>query len=100
MKRRVGQFLVSDGFEDHPALRAILGRCDVIRREYDAPNRQTRYVAYSPDFEPTDMAGEPPLYDWMIHARPDGTSTVEAVRYVPDPEISARTAELLRGLFD
>jgi hypothetical protein len=46
------------------------------------------------------MAGEPPLYDWMIHARPDGTSTVEAIRYVPDPEMQARIAKLLEGVFD
>jgi hypothetical protein len=100
MMRRIGRFTVADQFEGSPELRAILARCDVIEKRDDPAYRRADYVAYSPDFEPTDMAGEPPLYDWMIHARPDGTSTVEAKRYVPDPEMQARIAKLLEGVFD
>ncbi len=63
-ERRIGMFLVANTLLDLGArvTGPLLDRCVVLRRRVDPGSGTTRFVAYSPAFEPLPVGEEPPLY--------------------------------------
>ena len=67
--RRLGRFLIPTSLmeRDPDIVRAVMGRCVILRAEHLYYGEQIDYVATSPDFDELEEGLMIPEYDVIIH---------------------------------
>ncbi len=68
MDRRIGRFSISRQLVDHDAetVRAVMGRCIIVRCEMMYESNSLQYVAVSPEFAEVPLGQIIPGYDVII----------------------------------